>query len=203
MLDCSFYPTGAKRGFRHVFQGRHQKLLTGVKIHWMIKGTHFQNRKWHNLDCTRWQTAEAPWQSTTSTVFSLIHCRSSHQKQLSCPGVCVSMLRVCALSPAVHCQSFLKTNCRSSGWAGKAASAVGFCAMLSSLNGTHQMPYLFNLWLSGLGKKGGGGERERRLVFQNQNVNHKPSLVRVYPRCILSLLAQPGFWNLPTSCLIF
>lgn len=61
MLDCSFYPTGAKRGFRHLFQGRHQKLLTGVKIHWMIKGTHF-HRKWHNLDCTRWQTAEAPWQ---------------------------------------------------------------------------------------------------------------------------------------------
>lgn len=140
----------------------------------MIKGTHFQNRKWHNLDCTRWQTAEAPRQST-STVFSwwLELTRplpfKNHPKQLSCPGVCVPVLHVCALSPEVHCQGFLKTHCRSSGWAGKAASAVGFCAMLSSLNGTHQMPYLFNLWLSGLGKKRGGGEkRERRLVFKTR-----------------------------------
>lgn len=68
----------------------------------------------------------------------------------------------------------LRTNCCSLGGQGK-GPVWWFLYNAEHINGTHQIPYLFYLWLSGLGGK------KKRLEFIKNKTNSKQGISAKLP----------------------
>lgn len=95
------------------------------------------------------------------TMIGLTLPRQLHQKLqqntffLSCHYVYIRFIRVCSVYriPQPRLLNVFEEKLLFAGWAGKRSSVVVLYTA-EHINGTHQIPYLFYLWLSGLEKRG-------------------------------------------------
>lgn len=82
--------------------------------------------------------------------------------------MCIYILRVCSVywNPQQRLLNVFENKLLIPGWAGKGSKVQWFLENVKHIDGTHQIPYLFYLWLSGL-------EKKRLRVFRKQNLSPK------------------------------
>lgn len=92
---------------------------------------------------------------------------TKHIFPLSCHYVYIHFICVCSVyeTPQPRLLNVLENKLLIAGWAGKGSSVV-VLYNAEHINGTHQIPYLFYLWFSGLERK---KEKKEVRVYQKQN----------------------------------